>query len=122
MRLKVDENIGRNGTALLRSAGHDVATVLEQKLGGAPDETVFAACTSEGRALITLDRDFGNLLRFPPQQAAGIVVIDLGGPASLGILLRRLRDFLALAEKRDIAGELWIIERGRIRVRPAKGG
>jgi predicted nuclease of predicted toxin-antitoxin system len=119
VRLKVDENIGRNGVELLRRAAHDVATVREQGLAGEPDALVFQVCVSEDRTLITMDRDFGQLLRFPPQQSAGIVILDLGGPASPRLLQDRLRNFLALALVRPPRGELWIVEPGRVRVHAA---
>ena len=116
MKLKLDENIGRRGLELLRDAGHDVMTVREQKLEGAPDEAVFAACAGEGRALITLDRDFGEVLRFPPDQSAGIVVLDLGPRATLAGLLARLADFLAVAKTEKLEGALWIVQPGRVRI------
>jgi hypothetical protein len=48
LKIKVDENIGRSGVELLREAGHDVLTVRDQALGGAPDETIFQVCVSDG--------------------------------------------------------------------------
>jgi predicted nucleic acid-binding protein len=33
------------------------------------DESLFEACKSESRALATLDRDFGQVLRYPPPPA-----------------------------------------------------
>jgi predicted nuclease of predicted toxin-antitoxin system len=116
VRIKADENIGTSGVALLRQAGHDVATVHEQKLGGAADEIVLRACMAEGRTLVTLDRDFGQVTRFPPKPTAGIVILELGAPASLSLLRDRLRDFLTLAATRLVTGELWIVEPGRVRV------
>ena len=116
MRIKVDENIGTSGVDLLRQAGHDTMTVREQGLAGAADEVVYDACLSEERTLITLDRDFAQLPRFPPEGTAGIAVLELGGPASVRLLLSRLRDFLAFIANRPVAGELWIIEPGRVRV------
>jgi predicted nuclease of predicted toxin-antitoxin system len=88
LKIKIDENIGRRGIELLRQAGHDVMSVPEQGLSGAPDETVFHVCVSEGRTLITLDRDFGQVPRFPPKQSAGIVILELGTPATLASLQR----------------------------------
>ena len=37
MRLKLDENLGGKIAQLLGDAGHDLATVREQGLGGVPD-------------------------------------------------------------------------------------
>jgi predicted nuclease of predicted toxin-antitoxin system len=116
LKIKIDENIGRRGIELLRQAGHDVMSVPEQGLSGAPDETVFHVCVSEGRTPITLDRDFGQVPRFPPKQSAGIVILELGTPATLASLQRRLREFLSLASARPVEGELWIVEAGRVRV------
>jgi predicted nuclease of predicted toxin-antitoxin system len=63
VRFKLDENIGERGAALLRSAGHDIHTVRDQRLVGTTDEELFAVCVSERRALVTLDHDFGHVLR-----------------------------------------------------------
>ena len=116
MKIKVDENIGRSGVNLLRQAGHDVLTVPEQGLSGKADETVFRVCAAERRVLITLDRDFGQVPRFPPKLSAGIVVLELGAPATTTLLQTRLHAFLALAATRPVDGQLWIVEAGRVRV------
>jgi predicted nuclease of predicted toxin-antitoxin system len=121
VKIKVDENIGRGGVELLSRAGHDVMSVREQGLAGASDEAIFRVCKDEHRILVTLDRDFGQVTRFPPKETAGIVILELGAPASLGLLHGRLRNFLTLAQSRDVRGELWIVEPGRIRVHLEKG-
>ena len=116
MKIKLDENIGRRGIELLRLAGHDAMTVRDQNLQGASDETLFDVCAGEGRVLVTLDHDFGQVLRFPPERGSGLVILEPGARLTLGSLLDRLRDFLALAEVRSPAGALWIVEPGRVRV------
>jgi predicted nuclease of predicted toxin-antitoxin system len=85
-------------------------------MSGAKDETVFAVCVAEQRVLVTLDRDFGEVLRFPPQSSSGIVVLDLRGRASPARVLERLRGFLELAKTHSVDGSLWIVEPGRVRV------
>ena len=117
MKFKLDENIGRRGVELLRAAGHDVMTILDQNMQGASDRDRFAACAIERRALITLDRDFGQVLRFRPEDGAGVVVLDLGARATSAALTLRLREFIAAARGVDsLVGELWIVEPGRVRV------
>jgi predicted nuclease of predicted toxin-antitoxin system len=120
VRIKVDENIGFSGVKLLRERGHDVMTVRQQELGGAQDNEIFDACVDEGRVLITMDRDFGHVLRFPPERTAGIVILELGAPASRRVLNERLEDFLAIATERSVSGELRVVEPGRVRVRLRK--
>ena len=116
MKIKVDENIGSGGVAILKQGGHDVTTVHEQGLAGSADERVFQACTAEDRIPVTMDRDFGHVTRFPPKQTAGIVVLGLSGPVSLRQIHARLGDFLSLAATRPVQGELWIVEPRRVRV------
>ena len=69
MRFKLDENLSRSVAEMFRTRGHDVMTVRDQKLQGASDEEVFEVSVGEGRALVTLDRDLGQVLRFPPGEA-----------------------------------------------------
>ncbi len=116
MKFKLDENIGTRGQELLRSVGHDVETVLDEQLSGASDETLFEVSVKEGRALITLDHDFGHVLRFPPETSRGIVILELSPQAKRDSLIQRIRDFLALLEKQPLENELWIVEPGRVRV------
>jgi predicted nuclease of predicted toxin-antitoxin system len=71
MKIKLDENIGRRGAELLRTAGHDVTTVRDQNLQGASDETLFKICAGEARVLITLDHDFGQVISAGTQRWAG---------------------------------------------------
>ena len=73
-------------------------------------------CKQEGRALVTLDRDFGEVLRYPPAGSAGIVVLAIGHRASHTELLQRVRELLKTLETRSPEGALWIVEPGRLRI------
>jgi predicted nuclease of predicted toxin-antitoxin system len=68
VRITLDENLGRTAAALLRDAGHDAATVLDQGLASAADRALIAACHTEARCLVTLDVEFSNPFLFPPAE------------------------------------------------------
>ena len=121
MKIKFDENLGRRCVALLREAGHDVATV-QQQLAGADDGRVMQACAVEKRCLVTLDLDFSNPLRFRPSDASGIAVIRLPARPGYDDLLAAVKTFIAALGSNDIEGKLWIVEKERIRIyRPEEG-
>ncbi len=68
MKVKLDENLGNRTIELFRNTGHEVGTVSGQGFGGSSDDELIEACRAEGRVLVTLDLDFSNVLRFPPEQ------------------------------------------------------
>jgi predicted nuclease of predicted toxin-antitoxin system len=116
VRLKLDENLSRRAADLIRAAGHDTVTVADQGLRGAADESLFEVCKREGQALVTLDRDFGQVLRYPPAASAGIVVLELGPRATHAALLDRVRELLRVLNTQSPEGTLWIVEPGRLRI------
>lgn len=115
MKLKLDENLDARLASALRRAGHEVSTVRDQGLAGVDDQALYAHCRSEARILVTLDLDFANVLRYPPEASGGIVVFR--GPDDLLPTLRILTETLigALA-KASPASQLWIVEPGRVRI------
>ena len=115
MRFKLDENLGVSVQKIIKDKGFDCRTVFDEKLSGASDPEVLAAAKSEGRILITMDHDFGNVFIYPPEQTAGIAVINPPGRSSLNLLHRLILTMIEGLKDRDITGRLWIVEPGRIR-------
>src|SRR5919109_5557718 len=116
MRFKVDENLPIEGAQLFREAGHEVATVLDQHLGGKDDRTVATICQQEARALVTLDLDFADIRTYPPAHYAGMVVLRLrrqDKPHALEVFTR----VIPLLAQEPLAQRLWIVEEHRIRIR-----
>jgi len=115
MKFKLDENLGPSIQSLFCERGHDCVTTREEGLGGADDPELLQVAVNESRILVTNDHDFGNVLVYPPENTAGIAVLNPPGRISL-LLLRRLTLVLLDALSReDIHKKLWIVEPGRIR-------
>ena len=109
MKVKLDENIGQSVRQRLTDAGHNVSTIVDQDMTGAPDEVVYQTCAAEGRTLITFDLDFANPFVFDPRPTAGIVVLRLPhmhGPSDVAAVVDQL---VGVADDRDVDGALWII-------------
>jgi predicted nuclease of predicted toxin-antitoxin system len=119
VKIKLDENIGSRGLDELRAAGHDVMTVAQQNLEGASDRRIYEVCVAEARTLMTLDRGFGEILRFA-ESGGSIVVLELSDPITLDAISARIADFVSLAATRANDGELWVVGASRVRVRSFK--
>ncbi len=115
MKLKLDENLGNRGAELFRQAGHDVKTVTEQGLCSASDRKLSEVCRTEKRCLITLDLEFGNPLLFKPEDYSGIAVLRLPHSPKPTDLFDVINTLIVGLTQKKIEGQLWIIQRGRIR-------
>jgi len=115
VRIKLDENLGRQAAELLRAAGHEVTTVHEEGLVAAFDEAVANACRTEGRCLVTLDLGFSNPFLFPPAEYAGIAVLRVPKKVSAEDVLQRIEALIRGLSRSEIRGKLWIVHEQRIR-------
>lgn len=115
MKFKLDENLDARLAEAMQKSDMDGDTVLGEELSGVSDEALFEVCKKTGRILITLDLDFANPLRFPPQSAPGIMVLRPRN-YSLSQIRAILFDALPRLKEESIDGRLWIVEPGRVRV------
>ena len=116
MRFKVDENLPVQCIEQFRDAGHDVLSVHDQGLSGAPDPRVAEVCTAEERVLVSLDLDFADIRTYPPWGGAGIIVSRLRSQDAA--TLRRVVDrLLVLLPDESPTGRLWGVEEDKVRIR-----
>lgn len=89
-RVYADANVPAGIVGAMRhELGWDVLFVIEHDdLRRASDREHFVRALDLGRTLITLDRDFENRRRFPPDIGPGVVVCSAPDEAGLLRLLR----------------------------------
>ena len=116
MKFKTDENLPVEVVGLLRQAGHDAQSVMDQQLAGHPDGDVAAVCQAEQRALVTLDLDFSDIRSYPPEDYVGIIVLR---PVlqTISSILRLTTRAVSLVDTESLAGRLWIVDEHQVRIR-----
>lgn len=116
MKFKLDENFGSRIQEIFQEAGYEAFTVRDQKLQGCLDKQLFDVCSFEKICLVTLDKDFSDVIRFNPNETNGIVVIRPPRNSSHNLLKQLIYQFLQALKKMRLKNNLWIVEVGRIRI------
>lgn len=116
MKFLFDENLSPRHAARLRSDGYDAVAVVETGLSGADDEVVRAFAIAHARVLITLDGDFGNILRFPVEGTSGVIWLRLHPPTESKIQ-EALARCLMFLKTEDLVGKLVVADEDKIRLR-----
>ncbi len=116
MRLKLDENMPSPVARLLRAQGHDVHTARDEGLLGADDAEIWQAAQHEGRAVMTMDLDYG-LLAESTSGHFGVAILRPDEPRAHVIvaIAERVTSIVAAGAWR---GRTIIADEHRLRFRP----
>ena len=114
MNLLIDSSFWAPGIEALRRAGHDIEAVKDWPADPG-DRAILAYAHVHQRILVTLDKDFGDLIVRDKHPHAGLLrlvtdSVHLQAPMALDALTRHGDDLLA--------GAIVTVEEDRIRVRP----
>jgi predicted nuclease of predicted toxin-antitoxin system len=71
---------------------------------------------AEQRVLLTLDADFANVLRYPPEATPGVVRLRLH-PATEDAIDEMLKNAIPRLADASIRGKLVVVDERRIRIR-----
>ena len=113
----VDEDLPRSLARELRQAGIDAVDVRDAGLRGRPDREIVTFAASEGRAVLTGDLGFGNILAFPPGLHHGVVVARFSSQTPVRALNDAVLAALRSLRDDEIEQAVVIVEPGRIRLR-----
>ena len=116
MRFLADENFPRRPIELLRERGHDVLWAGKD-FEATRDTAILERAESEGRLLLTLDRDFWQLAMQRPKglERSGVVLVRIHPAASAKVETMTLRVLECAAE---LAGKIALVTRHGIDIVP----
>ena len=119
MKIKVDEDLPKGVAESIRRVIPDTLTVVEEGLSGTLDPKLWGTAQSEERFLITGDKAFANIMKYPPGTHHGVLLLR---PNENGILqmLRLIEDILKLGNLENLAGCVAVASPGRLKVRRPK--
>jgi predicted nuclease of predicted toxin-antitoxin system len=110
----VDAGVGTQVEGYLREAGYDVRAVraIDPRM---PDEEIIRLAVSEGRMIVTMDKDFGELVYRGKQGHSGVLLLrmeDARGEEKAEAVAQILREFAG-----QIKGRFCVYQNERLRIR-----
>lgn len=120
MHFLIDADLPRDCAPLIHTYGHVASDVRDLGMRQASDPQIAAYAREHRLCLVTADWGFSDIRRFPPGDYSGIVVLGLPDDAVRADILNVLRILMEQPQIIDrLTGRLAIVEKGRIRLRPA---
>lgn len=90
--------------------------MVEQSHGGSPDPFILDVCCREGRALVTLDTDFGDIRRYPPAKHRGVILLRLASQDKVHVLTV-FGEAVKLLQSEPVDQRLWVVDEAAVRIR-----
>lgn len=106
----LDENIPKKVLAGLRNAGYSATRVLDEKLRGQPDSTIFAHARACQMTIITFDTDYLSATRFPPPHDGILVIRFFPRQTPVSEIVEAIIDAIVDLEAHDISDSVYTIE------------
>jgi predicted nuclease of predicted toxin-antitoxin system len=119
MKIKIDEDLPKAVAEMVRKQILDTLTVVEERLSGTLDPDLWKIIQEEKRFLITGDKAFANIRRYPPGTHFGVLLLR---PEEEGIpqLKLLIDEVLKLGMLEKLSGCIGVATPGRLRIRRPK--
>jgi predicted nuclease of predicted toxin-antitoxin system len=117
MTAVIDEDLPRIMNEVLKGLGWEVKDVRDIGFRGKSDEEIISFAKGSKAVLFTSDWGFGNILKFPPKDYYGIVILDFPDEVSTNFMAKEAKEALSKIPLENFKGNLIIIEPGKIRIK-----
>lgn len=119
MRFFADHCVPHSIGERLRSERYEVIRLSTRLPTDAEDATVIEEAQEIGAILLSLNGDFADLIRYPPEQYSGIVALQVRNrPEAIPAIMEKLLVYLEKhPSRKHYSRKLFLVEAHRIRVR-----
>ena len=114
LKLLLDENIGLKTVGFLLKIGYDVKSVVKD-LRGAKDKDILKVAFQEKRIVLTLDKDFCDLVFRDSLPCRGIILLRLN--SHLPDSINRILDLFLSSNKEDLQNKFVVLTESSARIR-----
>jgi predicted nuclease of predicted toxin-antitoxin system len=116
--IKADEDLPSAAVRLLRGRDYDAVSVVDQQMGGWKDPSLWKVVQEESRFLVTADKGFADIRKYPPGTHAGVLLLrpDEDGIRPVVDLLNKV---LASYRLEDLSRSVTVATPRGIRIRRA---
>jgi len=116
MQIKLDEDLPKALLVMLLNNGYQVKRVFDQGMSGWKDHDIWQAVQDEHRFLITADKGFADVRRYPPGSHNGMMLLR---PDQDGInpILELIEKVLRAYDLNSLEGTITVVTPRNIRVR-----
>lgn len=112
MKLLVDQCIYKETIDFLRKEKIEIAEAKDVGLSKALDSEILDYCKKHNYILLTRDKDFGNVIIFPPKLSHGIIVLKIY-PENMESIHYKLLELLM--KNKVFEGLLFVIDKHKVR-------
>ena len=117
LKFLIDVGVGRKVEVYLKSQGYDTKTVrdIDPRM---EDKEIIRTAVSENRMVVTMDKDFGELVYHSSMRHSGVLLLrmeDATAPEKLQIIKNILTNY-----SEQIKNCFCVFQNGRFRIRKIK--
>ena len=100
LKFLTDENVSSSLIKAVRDEGYNIKDIKEEGLFGISDKEVLALAFKENRAVITHDKDFANLLKYPSVKHKGVILLRFKNQSPINAINLFVPTLMKLKESR----------------------
>lgn len=116
MHIKLDEQLSQQLKSIVAQEDYEVSTVLDQDRSGMMDELLWEHIQDRDEFLITADKEFANIRKYPPGSHHGVLLLR---PAyeSLPAYKRLMNSFFEQYSLEELVEKTSVMDESGLRIR-----